>query len=212
MRIYANERPKAAAHSAPVIAPKSEKGRRSIPRSQQGWQGCSSNAITPNFNYDFSHIPISAPEGRLKSSAADTRCNSTTGKPFVVFHGHEPCAQECTEAHEQVHCDDLVKTGACQCLHEGWKSAMASPDFATNFAPFERRHMAWLRDNKPRFECNAYSKSLSCASRLLKKGNCDAISMRDTCCQTVRKYNESAEKEHKNFCAQAQPSFTPYPA
>jgi len=199
----------------PLLAPKSGKADVSsqLFEASKGRRHVLQNATASNFKYDFSRIPVSASEVILKNgSAADTRCNATTGEPYTVFHVNDPCTRKCTEAHEEVHRDDLVKTGACQCLHQGWKSAMASPDFATTFASFEKNHVGWLVDNQPRLECNAYAESLSCGSRLLKEGNCNAISMNDPCCQKVRNYSNSAEKEYESFCAQARNAFTPYPS
>jgi hypothetical protein len=170
-----------------------------------------SQTVASLFAHDFSRVPVFA-LGLRDDAQADTQCNQTTGEPYTKFHVNDPCTRECTEAHEATHRVDLAKTGACLRLHQAWQSAMASSDFIKTYTPFKEKHEAWMKENKSRFECNAYPVSVSCASRLFGNGNCSALSMTDKCCDHVRSYLKSSKAHQIEYCGKARDSFTPYPS
>lgn len=161
------------------------------------------------FGHDFSRISVHAHTPLDDDAAANTRCNyAIDDKPITFFYENEPCTKSCTEAHEAVHSADLVTTGACRRLRSAF---LQNSDDFNKLQPFLDKHTAWQKQNKARFECNAYPASVSCAERVLKEGNCSAMTMTDECCGIRRAYATQMKANKEFYCKAAAAAFTPYP-
>lgn len=134
-------------------------------------------------------------DGRsLENTAGGTLCNPDDGKPFpVLVPPISDCQKVCTLLHELVHIKQ--QESCCAKYAEAYRRATSASDRKE----IADKYKNWIDDNRPLWDCLAYSVSLACELSSLGDPGCacetkslaeqayyDAINMAQSCAAVKR--------------------------
>jgi len=122
---------------------------------------------------------------------AQAQCNPSTGNVDITIF-NKGCSKVCSEAHEKVH---RKQHGSCckrlsKCLKKG---------YGTKYMCI-KAYNDWMAANKNRDECQAHSKSVSCARAQMASRKCKKKCTPTLCCLDLDSYLRNQKANKNAYC------------
>jgi hypothetical protein len=139
------------------------------------------------------------PNGRTDPSGlkinGTTTCdlNAPVDAPLTIEIFNTKCTKSCTQEHENQHAADLRP--CCQKARAAYKLQKTAADRTAVRA----RWNEYARAARPWTECNAYTKSIACAEKLLIQKAGDK-----QCCADASAYKKNAERNKDEYCGKSK--------